>query len=729
MYRHPDRMLRCYPALLLLLTLGTRTLSAQPYPVTEEIPVKSILHGQEDVDPYRWLEGSAAPEAAADPHVDASALDAKVQAWTKTQSAFTRSVLDRLTGREQLTRRLSELRSSNWTEAPQVREKRLFYRRRQGTAAQRVLYFRAGHADAERLLLDPNTLDPTGLTTIEWYEPSHDGRLLAFGLYHGGDENSTLHLLRVDDGLWLADEIPLRVEAAVWLPDGSGFFYRCLAALGQPYSGQVRFHRVGRHYRQDPVVFEQYKEGPLATTWGPEIYGDAAGRWLVLRYATGTDANDLWVYDLERFQASGELVRSDVLLGERADSGGPVVGDTLFLRTTLDALNGRVFAVDLRRPQRANWRLLIPERKDQAIERVIVAQGQLLVEYLAQAANRIERFDFTGQPLGAIELPGLGTASVTARPDQSEVYLSYESFNQPGSIYRLDLISGARELWWQSNLPVNPDTIAVEQVFYRSFDGTEVSMFLVHSKDMVLDGKRPTLLTGYGGFSIARKPEFSSRDYTWIEAGGLYALPNLRGGGEYGEAWHRAGMLEKKPNVFADFIAAAEWLIARGYTRPEHLGIVGGSNGGLLTGAALVQRPELFSAVISAVPLLDMLRYQYFLMARFWVPEYGSAEDPSQFPFLLRYSPYHNVKPGVAYPAVLLTAAENDTRVHALHARKMAARLQKLTRSDPRKEPILLWVEQEAGHGPGKPLALQVQNDVDQLSFLAWQLGLFPAAN
>jgi prolyl oligopeptidase len=298
----------------------------------------------------------------------------------------------------------------------------------------------------------------------------------------------------------------------------------------------------------------------------------------------------------------------------------------------------------------------------------------------------------------------------------------------PPSIYRLDLadLGKERTLWARPDVPVNPDLVEVKQVTYSSKDGTPVTMFVVHKKGLKLDGNNPTILNGYGGFAISETPFFSATMFPWFEAGGVYALPNLRGGGEYGEAWHRAGMLENKQNVFDDFIAAGEWLVANGYTRPERLGIVGGSNGGLLTGAAVTQRPDLFSAAIVAVPLLDMLRYQNFLMARYWVPEYGSAEDPAQFEFIKKYSPYHNIKPGTKYPAVLVTAGENDTRVHPLHARKFAAAMQAATASDPASEPVMLWVDREAGHGAGKPLHLRIRDVADQRIFFMWQLGMLP---
>ncbi len=693
------------------------TLVAAGAPPTEARPVTEVVHGAELVDPYRWLEGNAAPELK-EPSPE---LAAEVAAWTDAQNAYTRSVLDNLPGREPFNRRLAELYRVDTIGAPTVRGKLYFNTERHGEEAQPVLYVRQGHDGEPRALLDPNTLDESGLTTMQWFTPSPDGEIVAFGLYKSGDENATLYLARTSDGEWLADEIPGKVGNVAWLPDSSGFFYRRLGDVANPYSGQIRFHKVGRHPRQDPLIFEQYKEGPLATTWGPNHYTNSEARWLVISYATGTDSNDVWVYDAEEWLRSGELKRIDVVLGEKASSRPLLVGDTLFLHTTLDAPNGRVVAVDLHHPEREKWREIVAER-DFPIRGVSQARERLVVNYLQDASTRIEVFGLDGTSQGEVELPGLGSARLRTEEGATEAFLSFSSFNDPSSIYRCDLADGSRALWARPDVPVDPTLFEVEQVFYSSKDGTRIPMFVVSKKGT--KGVRPTLLTGYGGFNISRTPFFSSRTVAWVEAGGVLAVANLRGGGEYGEAWHRAGMREYKQNVFDDFIAAGEWLIEKGYTRREKLGIYGGSNGGLLTGAAVVQRPDLFSAVLVGVPLLDMLRYQHFLMARFWVPEYGTAEDAADFQFLREYSPYQNVKPGTKYPAILLTAGENDARVHPLHARKMTARLQAATKSDPAAEPVLLWVEREAGHGAGKPMELRVRDTTDQLIFFAWQLGL-----
>ena len=678
------------------------------------------LHGVEVADPYRWLEGSAAPELR-----DRDArLDCRVAAWTAAQNSRTRAVLDSLAGRHALEERLRRLMAVGGVAAPTVRGDRYFYWRRDGEQPQWAAWLRHGHSGEPRVLVDPNRLDSSGLTSLAWTAPNEDGALLACGLFRAGDENTVLRVLDVDRGVWRGDEIPGKVEGVSWLPDTSGFFYRRLADVADPYSGQIRFHPLGCDPAADPVLLAQRGEGPLATTWGPFAAASRDGRWLLLGYWTGTDANDLWAVDVDDWRRRGEPALVPIVTGRPAQSAGPVADGVLYLHTTLDAPNGRVVAVDLADPAPARWRELVAERPDAVVGAVGLAHEQLAVTYLESAVSRIERFALDGAPLGEVALPGAGSAELAVELDRTEAFLTYSSFGDPPAIWRLDLESGDCELWARLEVPMGALEVDVRQLRYSSADGTEVPMFVVHRRGLRADGDRPTLLTGYGGFGISQTPAFAPGLLPWLQAGGIYAVANLRGGGELGAAWHRAGMLDGKQRVFDDFLAAAEWLIGAGYTRPQRLAIAGGSNGGLLTGAALTQRPELFAAVVCRVPLLDMLRYHHFLMARYWVPEYGSADDPRQFEVLRAYSPYHNVEDGVPYPAVLLTAGENDARVHPLHARKMAARLQAATASDPEERPILLSIEGRAGHGAGKPLEDQIRESADQWGFLMWQLGM-----
>ena len=719
-----------FAGVLLVNQVAAQSLSKPPE--SRIAPVRETLHGVEIVDNYRWLEGdNSNPEQMGQ-------VTPEVGAWTDLQNAHTRSILDNLPGRKALEGELRPLMEVGSVSTPMIRGERYFFSRREGSQNQPSYYWRKGYKGESHLLLDPAQLDSTGLTTITWISPSQDGQQVAYGTYKSGDENTTLYLLEVDTGKRLALEIPNKTQAPDWMPDGSGFLYQNLKDPKDPYTGRVLFHRMGTEVASDPVLFRQFtkeENEKLATTWGPGGSLSRDGKWLVLAYWTGTRSNDLWVADFAQYLSTGKLVKREVAVGKDGNSFGFVDGETLFVHTNLGAPNGRIDAYDLAESGAAStsmpaWksRTVVAERPGMAIQGVSVAKGLLAVEYLKNAASLIEVFDATGKSLGELKMPGIGSAGLAAETDRTEAYLNFTSFNYPTSIFRVDLAKPAAEpeLWERPAVPVDPSTVEVGQVWYKSKDGTKVSMFVVHKKGLALSGVNPTILTGYGGFNISETPVFSATMFQWFAAGGVMALPNLRGGGEYGDAWHEAGMLGKKQNVFDDFIAAAEWLIAEKYTNPAKLAIAGGSNGGLLTGAAITQRPELFRAALVAVPLLDMLRYQDFLMARYWVPEYGSAEDAAQFAFLNAYSPYQKVKSGTAYPAVLLTAGENDTRVHALHARKMAAALQAVAASAPASNPVLLWVDREAGHGQGKPLNLRIRDAADQRIFFMWQLGMLP---
>ncbi len=717
--RRPGASITPFVSVAILMAITSKT-SAQLPPETDQRAFSYTLHGQSIEDPYHWLEGGDAPESEGE---DVE-LDQQVSVWTDEQNGYTRATLDALAGRSELERELGALLSLDSYGIPRMAGEWLFYSLRRENQAQPVLYVQAGLEGTPRVLLDVNTLDESGLLALDWYRPSPSGRRVAFGTYHAGDEQTTAFVLQTDSGEWLADEIDGRVDAVDWLEDGEHFVVRRLSRSGDPYSGQITLHRIGRHPAEDPILFEQYTEGELATTWGPYPIVSPDGRWLVIIYFTGTDSNDVWFYDLEAWRETGDLTRRDLLVGEDALTVGFIEGDTFFAETTLDASNKRVLAFDLDGPAPSAFREVIPAQDDAVITGISSARARIVVEYLADAYSRIEIFDRAGERLTEVELPGIGSAAIVTNRDRDTAWLRFESFTEPDSILSVDLAEGSTALWRRPELPIDTAGLVAEQVFVTSSDGTRVPMFIVHAADIDLNGDNPTVLYGYGGFDISMTPSFTASWLPWLTRGGVYAVANLRGGGEYGADWHRAGMLENKQNVFDDFYAAAEWLIDNGYTRAERLGIRGGSNGGLLTGTAITQRPGLFSAAIVAVPLLDMLRYQHFLMARYWVPEYGSAESPDQFDFIRAYSPYQNIVAGVRYPATLLTAGENDTRVHPLHARKMAAALQAATGSDEEGEPILLWVDRSAGHGQGKPLALRVQEAADQVAFMAWQLGL-----
>ncbi|HEX2838133.1 MAG TPA: prolyl oligopeptidase family serine peptidase [Phycisphaerales bacterium] len=693
-------------------------------PATRTDNVTDVYHKTDVVDAYRWLEGDNS-----NPKLMGTMND-EVAAWTDAQNARTRTVLDSLPGRKELEARIRPLMEIGSVSAPTMRGSNYFYTKREGKENQPKVYVRVGHDGAPRVLLDPVAVDPTGLTALGGYVPSHDGKLLAFGLYRAGDENTTTYVMDVATGEWLAEEIPGKSGVIEWLPDNSGFFYERLSDVANPYSANIKFHKLGTHHRQDKLLFRQYtpeENKELATTWGPGASFSKDGRWMVLTYWTGTASNDIWAIDLRPWWKDGTFEKKVIKVGENATFGGQIEGDTLYMLTDYKAPNKQVVAVNLNHPEESAWKTIIPENKSAVLNGYGIAKGILAADYDEKACTKIRLFGMDGSDKGELRLPGIGSAGVSVEDDRTEAYLSYTSFNYPPTIFKVDLAKPNAEptVWERPNVPVDPSIVDVKQVTYSSKDGTPVTMFIVHKKGLALTGNNPTILTGYGGFNINMNPGFSATMFPWLEDGGVYAIPNLRGGGEYGKTWHEGGMRASKQNVFDDFIAAAQYLIENKYTQPSRLAISGGSNGGLLTGAMVTQRPDLFGAVIVAVPLLDMLRYQHFLMARYWVPEYGDADTTAEeFAWLKAYSPYHNIKKGTRYPATLITAGENDTRVHPMHARKMAAAMQDATASDQTKQPILLWVDRDAGHGQGKPLDLRVRDVVDQRMFVMWQLGM-----
>lgn len=690
-------------------------------PPTAVEPVVDRLHGEEIVDPYRWLEGSAAPEIEG----EAEELDAEVEAWASAQSVYARRVLDGIPGRERVAERLRELLAAGEISHPRLAGDRTFLRRRDPGEEQAKLVVHGADGDDPRVLLDPDRLDGSGLTGLSWVEPSRDGSRVAFGLVTAGKEADVrIRLLDTASGRWLADEIPGRAGDVSWRPGGGSFVYRRLVDPDDPYSESIRYHRVGRHHRHDPVLLAQAEEGPLATTWGPRARLSDDGRWLLLKYWTSTAGHDLWVADFERWLESGELERREVHTGREVKSDGVVVGDTLYLHTTLGAANGRVVAADLAAPGHERWREVVAEHPRAVVQRLAVGDGVLAVEYLEAAVSRIERFRLDGTALGELPLPGPGAAELVAAPGSDAALLTFESFDTPRSVFRADLGAGTVEPWLAPEMTVDPDSVAVRQVFYPSLDGTRVPMFVIHREGLELDGERPTLVYAYGGFGASWSPRFDPTWFLLFERGAVVAVANLRGGGELGERWHRDGMRESKVHTIDDWIAALEYLIEEGYTRPQRLAVATGSNGGIAAAAMMNRRPDLLAAAVMVNPLLDMLRYQHFLLARYWVPEYGSAEDPEAFRWLSGYSPYHRVRQDVEYPAMLIEAAVNDARVHPLHSYKYAARVQTATAAEPAEAPVLLYRLEDTGHGVGQSREQQVQGDADKRAFVMWQLGM-----
>lgn len=684
-------------------------MSISPVPVTRRDDVVDILHGVAVADPYRWLEDGASAET---------------RAWTTAQNARTTAALSAVPGRAALEARLTDLYQVGTVDAPEIRGSRFFYLKREGDQNQALLCARDGLDSAERVVVDPNALGSDGLTALDWWYPSPDGGLVAYGTSQNGDEWSTLQIVNAETGAVLSDEIDrTRYCSIAWLPDASGFFYTRYPTPGdvpagdENYNRHAYFHQLGADPATDPKIFGEGRspQDMMTLAISPD------GHWLIALAAEGWVRADVYVRDLTTANAPWVPVAE----GIDANFGTPIATpDRLYLLTNLDAPRGRVIAVDPAQPAIERWTTVIPANEERTLDGFVLAADRIITHELEAATSHLRTYSRAGEAIGDLELPGIGTVrALDGEHGNQTVVAGYTSFATPPCAFAFDVVSGARTpLAPVPSAGIDPAEIAVEQVHYRSNDGTSISMFLIHRQGLARDGRNPTILDGYGGFNISRTPGYSPLFLTWLELGGVIAVANLRGGGEYGEAWHRAGMLENKQTVFADFLAAAGWLIGEGYTSSDRLGIHGGSNGGLLVGAALTQRPDLMRAVLCAVPLLDMVRYHQFSIAKLWIPEYGSADDPAAFQWIYAYSPYHHVTSGTRYPAVLLTTAEQDSRVDPLHARKMTALLQWATNGSDR--PILLRAETAAGHGIGKPIAKRVAETADTACFFLSQLGV-----
>jgi prolyl oligopeptidase len=675
------------------------------YPPGRAVPIVDMLHGRAIPDPYRWLE---------------NLKDARVRAWIDAQNALTRRILGGLPCRGAIEKRLAEVLSIGTIGVPTVEGDRCFFEKRQGSENQPILYWRERRDGDPRILLDPNSLSAEGIVAIDWWYPSRDGRLLAFGLSEGGSEQSDLYVLNVDTGVRLGDVIPrTRGSSVAWLPDGNGFYYMRFPNPGdvpkgeEHFHGRIRFHRLGADPADDPVVFG---EGRDMRDWlSCDLSLD--GRFLVIHASQTARKTALFVKDLRDRNAAF----IDVSGNDEAHFFGQVFDGSLYIQTDYGAPNYRIIKVGAENPARANWKEIIPEGRCK-LEQAAFAGHRIFVSYLENAASRLNEYDTDGNLIGEIGLPDIGTVyGMGGAWNGSECFFGFTSFFQPQTVYRYDVARGATDLYNRIESAIDASPYRAEQVWYRSKDGVKVPMFIVCRRDIALDGTNPTMLYGYGGFNVPMTPGFSKTIILWLEMGGVYALANIRGGGEFGEEWHRSGMLDKKQNVFDDFVAAAEWLFAQRYTSSERLAIFGGSNGGLLVGATVTQRPEICRAAICAVPVLDMLRYHLFSVGRYWITEYGDPSKPEEFEFLFEYSPYHKVERGARYPAILLATAEHDSRVDPAHAVKMTARLQNATASG---NPVFLRFETRAGHGIGAPLGKVVDEYADYLAFLCWQLGM-----
>ena len=708
------------PALLLaavyaadgsLVLVAAPAVSSQGPPLAEPKPLAETLHGTRIVDNYRWLEDGKNPET---------------QKWVEAEMSYTRAVLDPLPGREQIHKRLTELLTIGNINVPQIGGKYYFYTRRDGMQNQPVLYVREGLNGQDRVLVDANQLAADGTIALDWFEPSEHGKYVAYGTSPSGSEMSTLHIIETKTGKLLPDTIErTRAASIAWKLDNSGFYYTRYPKKGDVAEGQemynrhIFYHELGSDPADDPLIFG---EGRDAEDW-PNVTLSNDGRWLLIQVEQGWTKTELFLVDLK-----SDKPASRVTTGKNFLYGGQVFDGKLFITTNEDAPRYRVFVTDATNFDRENWKEIIPQT-DAVLQGMGVFGGKLFAQYEQNASSQIKLFDLEGKKISDLALPTIGTVFGSGgKWDRDELFYGFQSFTVAPSIYHYDLKDGSTSLWAKVDAPsIDPAAYEVQQEWYHSKDGTRVPMFVVHKKGLKKDGRNPTLVTAYGGFNISLTPTFSRTAYLWMEHGGVYAVANLRGGAEFGEDWHRAGMLDKKQNVFDDMIAAAEHLIAEKYTDKNHLAVQGGSNGGLLMGAMITQRPDLFRAVVCQVPLLDMLHYQDFQIAKLWIPEYGSAENPEQFKWLYAYSPYHHVKPGAEYPAILFMTADTDTRVDPMHAKKMAALMQAEAKNGTsRDRPILLRIETKAGHGAGKPVTKQIEEFTDVYSFLFWQLGVKP---
>jgi prolyl oligopeptidase len=675
-----------------------------PPPKTAVTEVKETVQGTEIIDSYRWLEDQNSPET---------------RAWIDAQNAYSDGILSKLPGRDAIREQISAMIKVDSMGAPFVTNNRYFFTKRQADQDQGSLFVRKGLQGKDELLVDPLPMSPKHTVTVNLVAVSHDGSLMAYAVREGGADETTPHLLDVDSRKELADSFPkARYSGFSILNDKSGIYLARVTKEGP----RVYFHKMGTDVASDNEIFGK--------GYGPEniincgVTRDGHYLQLTVEHGSSEDDTEIYVQDLV---TKGPLVT--IVKDVHSGFNGRIAGDKMFVRTNWKAPKWRVMEVDLKNPamdKMEKWREVVPE-SDAVLDGMSLVGGKLAIRYTQNVVPHVKLLETSGKLVREVPLPALGSVSgLSGEWDSSEAFFSFNSYHIPPTIYRYDIATGKQTVWFALKLPIDSAKYEVKQVWYTSKDGTKIPMFLAHAKNLKLDGKNPVLLTGYGGFNLSQTPGFSAFAAGWMANGGVFAVANMRGGGEFGEAWHHAGMRENKQNVFDDFIAAAEWLIQNKYTSPERLAIRGGSNGGLLVGAALTQRPDLFAAVICSYPLLDMVRYQNFLVAKYWVPEYGSSDDAAQFKYIYAYSPYHHVKAGTKYPSVLFISGDSDTRVAPLHARKMTALMQAATTGS--DHPILLHYDTTAGHSGGTPAGKQIENTTDELNYLFWRLGVGASA-
>ncbi len=691
---------------------GAQTLQ---YPAARKSDVVDDYHGTRVPDPYRWLEDPDSPES---------------RAWIEAQNRLTAAYLADIPARGTIRERLTKLWNYPKYGTPFRKGHRYFFFKNDGLQNQSVLYRQASLTADPETLLDPNLLSEDGTVAISTLAVSDDGRLLAYGTSASGSDWEEFRVRDVATARDLSDHLKwIKFSGASWTKDAAGFFYsrypeptnKALTDVNR--FQRVYYHRLGTDQSQDRLVYERSDQ----PDWGMNAEVTDDGRYAVLNVWLGTDRRNRVYYldlkDPKRPKVTGDVVR---LLDDFDASYGFVGNDgpVFYFLTDLDAPRKRIVAIDTRHPERARWREVIPQGPD-VLDGVQIVHDTFVANYMHDASSRLRLFALDGRFVKELDLPTLGSiGGISGERKDDEMFYAFTSFLYPTTIFRYDFKTGGTSVFKAPTIDFDPSGYETQQVFYASKDGTRVPMFITHKKGLRLDGSNPTYLYGYGGFNISLTPSFSVAMLVWLEMGGVYAVPNLRGGGEYGEEWHQGGMHEKKQNVFDDFIAAAEYLIAQGYTAPSKLAIAGGSNGGLLVGAAITQRPELFGATLPAVGVMDMLRFHKFTIGWAWVTDYGSADSAAQFPYLYKYSPLHNIRAGTRYPATLVTTADHDDRVVPGHSFKFTAALQ-AAQAGP--QPVLIEIETKAGHGAGKPTSKLIEEQADRFAFLVRNLGMtFP---
>lgn len=677
------------------------------YPPARKSDQIDDYHGVKVADPYRWLEDLDSAETGA---------------WVEAQNKLTFGFLSEIPARPKIKDRLTKLWNYERYGVPFKEGNNYFYARNSGLQNQAVLYTVTSLDGQPKMLLDPNTLSADGTVALSGTAVSEDGKHMAYGLSASGSDWQEWKVRDVESGKDLSDHIKwVKFSGASWTPDGKGFFYSRYdepkgdALRGTNYFQKLYYHQLGTPQSEDILVYER----PDQKDW---LFGGGVtedGRYLIISIYQGTDVKtriyykDLKAPDAPVVKLLDDFDASYTFIGNE--------GSQFLFHVDADAPRGKIIAIDVTKAERKNWKTIVPEAKE-TLQTVTLVNHMLVANYLKDAHTQVKIFDTDGKFVREVAFPGLGTATgFGGKAKDKETFYAFTGFTAPTTIYRYDMVTGKSTIFRQPKVDFNPEDYETKQVFYKSKDGTQVPMFITHKKGLKLDGNNPTYLYAYGGFNISLTPAFSVSNLVWMELGGVYAQPNLRGGGEYGEDWHQAGMKLKKQNVFDDFIAAAEWLIANKYTSTPKLAIGGGSNGGLLVGAVMTQRPELFGATLPAVGVMDMLRFQKFTIGWAWVSDYGSSENREEFKALYAYSPLHNIKPGKAYPATMITTADHDDRVWPGHSFKFAAALQEAQGG---AAPILIRIETKAGHGAGKPTSKIIEEIADRWAFLVRIFGM-----